>query len=84
MFLLALFGMALAVNQNLNGDYFVSSGARQKVAYNTDYASKGMEYFDVYSKEIATHYGLRTSISWLILRSYIIYVWRVHLRKSLQ
>ena len=56
--LLAVIGIAAAVNQNMNGDYLVASGVRQNVSYNTDYASKGMEYFDVYSQEVATHYGL--------------------------
>lgn len=43
--------------ENLNGRYFVASGGNQGVNFNDDYASKGHEYFDVYSPEIATHYG---------------------------
>eukprot|EP00440_Ansanella_granifera_P035912 gb/GFBE01038957.1/.p1 GENE.gb/GFBE01038957.1/~~gb/GFBE01038957.1/.p1 ORF type:complete len:785 (+),score=142.22 gb/GFBE01038957.1/:1-2355(+) len=43
--------------ENMNGLYTVASGTRQNVSFNTDYASKGHEYFDVYSDEIATHYG---------------------------
>ena len=42
---------------NMNGRYLVASGGNQGVAFNDDYASKGHEYFDVYSPEIATHYG---------------------------
>ena len=41
----------------MNGRYLVASGGRQGVPFNDDYASKGHEYFDVYSPEIATHYG---------------------------
>lgn len=47
----------LAGTKNMNGRYFVASGGRQAVSFNDDYASKGHEYFDVYSPEIATHYG---------------------------
>ena len=43
--------------QNMNGLYYVASGGIQDTKFNTDYASKGHEYFDVYSPEIATHYG---------------------------
>ena len=42
---------------NMNGRYKVASGEKQGVAFNDDYASKGHEYFDVYSPELATHYG---------------------------
>ena len=41
----------------MNGKYRIASGQRQDVAFNDDYASKGMEYVDLYSPEIATHYG---------------------------
>ncbi|KAK3083427.1 hypothetical protein FSP39_022315 [Pinctada imbricata] len=41
----------------MNGRYMVASGGNQGVPYNDDYASKGHEYFDVYSPELATHYG---------------------------
>ena len=41
----------------MNGKYEVASGAEQGVPFNDDYTSKGYEYFDVYSPEIATHYG---------------------------
>ena len=41
----------------MNGRYLVASGGHQAVPFNDDYASKGHEYFDVYSPEIATHYG---------------------------
>lgn len=43
--------------QNMNGLYYVASGGNQDTKFNSDYASKGHEYFDVYSPEIATHYG---------------------------
>jgi len=42
---------------NMNGRYSVASGMRQDVPFNDDYASKGHEFFDVWSPEIATHYG---------------------------
>ena len=42
---------------NMNGAYPVASGADQDVPFNTDYASKGHRYFDVWAPEIATHYG---------------------------
>ncbi|XP_045181704.2 uncharacterized protein LOC123540595 [Mercenaria mercenaria] len=42
---------------NMNGKYLVASGGNQGVPFNDDYTSKGHEYFDVYSPEIATHYG---------------------------
>ncbi|KAL4225559.1 hypothetical protein ACF0H5_016247 [Mactra antiquata] len=42
---------------NMNGRYVVASGGNQGVPFNDDYGSKGHEYFDVYSPEIATHYG---------------------------
>ena len=41
----------------MNGKYIVASGGNQHVNFNDDYQSKGHEYFDVYSPEIATHYG---------------------------
>lgn len=41
----------------MNGRYLVASGGNQAVPFNDDYSSKGHEYFDVYSPEIATHYG---------------------------
>ena len=46
-----------ALAENMNGKYAIASGSRQNVAFNDDYASKGHEYFDVYTKEIATHYS---------------------------
>ena len=39
------------------GKYAASSGGDIDTPYNTDYASKGYEYFDVWAPEIATHYG---------------------------
>ena len=42
---------------NMNGAYPVASGADQDVPFNTDYASKGHKYFDVWAPEIATLYG---------------------------
>ena len=42
---------------NMNGAYRVASGAKQNVPFNTDYASKGSEYFDVWAPEIATLYA---------------------------
>ncbi|KAH3737860.1 uncharacterized protein LOC127850309 [Dreissena polymorpha] len=43
--------------ENMNGRYLVASGSNQGVPFNDDYASKGHEYFDVWSPELATHYG---------------------------
>eukprot|EP01062_Namystynia_karyoxenos_P072098 TRINITY_DN67_c0_g2_i2.p1 TRINITY_DN67_c0_g2~~TRINITY_DN67_c0_g2_i2.p1 ORF type:complete len:775 (+),score=214.49 TRINITY_DN67_c0_g2_i2:95-2419(+) len=54
---LAVCAAASAAPTNMNGLYEVASGEHQDVGFNTDYASKGHEYFDVYSPEIATHYG---------------------------
>jgi len=42
----------------MNGAYTVSSGGgTTNVPFNSDYASKGHEYFDVWSPEIATQYA---------------------------
>jgi len=54
---LFLAAAGIAAGANLNGDYSVSSGGRHDVAFNSDYASRGHEFFDVWSPEIATHYG---------------------------
>ena len=55
---LSLLGVALggSANTNMNGEYLVAS-KDAIVPFNTDYASKGHEYFDVWAPEIATHYG---------------------------
>ena len=45
------------VSGNMNGRYIVASVGKQGVPFNDDYKSKGHEYFDVYTPEIATHYG---------------------------
>ena len=51
-------GIAVAAaSGNMNGEYVVASGSRQGVDFNDDYASKGMEYFDVWAPEIATQYA---------------------------
>mmetsp|Transcript_36428 Transcript_36428/g.67040 ORF Transcript_36428/g.67040 Transcript_36428/m.67040 type:complete len:907 (-) Transcript_36428:128-2848(-) len=42
---------------NMNGEYVTASGGKFDVPFNSDYASKGHEYFDVWAPEIATHYG---------------------------
>ena len=42
---------------NMNGKYAVSSRGEVNTNWNSDYASKGYEYFDVWAPEIATHYG---------------------------
>merc|ERR1719450_46407 len=42
---------------NMNGKYWVATGADVKVPFNDDYKSKGHEYFDVWAPEIATHYA---------------------------
>ena len=56
--LLALSSMSTLVSSsNMNGKYIVASGNNVGVAFNDDYESKGHEYFDVYSPELATHYG---------------------------
>eukprot|EP01084_Bolivina_argentea_P258905 436665_1 len=49
--------VTVSENQNMNGEYLVASGATQNVNFNTDYASKANEYFDIWAPEIATHYG---------------------------
>ena len=45
--------------KNMNGEYLTSQSTNLfgKQTFNTDFASKGHEYFDVWSPEIATHYG---------------------------
>ena len=48
---------AATSGSNLNGKYSVASVDKQDVPFPDDYASKGMEYFDVWSPEIATTYG---------------------------
>ena len=48
---------AATSRSNLNGKYSVASVDKQDVPFPDDYASKGMEYFDVWSPEIATTYG---------------------------
>eukprot|EP00750_Incisomonas_marina_P031514 INCI8217.1.p1 GENE.INCI8217.1~~INCI8217.1.p1 ORF type:complete len:885 (+),score=119.99 INCI8217.1:128-2782(+) len=50
-------GVASATAANMNGKYIVNTGTKQGVNYNDDYASKGMEYFDVWAPEIATQYA---------------------------
>jgi hypothetical protein len=40
--------LAGALAANMNGNYTVSSGSRYPAPFNTDYASKGYEYFDVW------------------------------------
>ena len=48
----------LAAAKNLNGnDYVVTVTDKQTSEYNSDYASKGHEFFDVYSPPITTQYG---------------------------
>ncbi len=42
-----------AASGNMNGRYSVTSVDKFDVPFNDDYASKGHEYFDVYSPEIA-------------------------------
>ena len=50
-----LAGVACAcLAANMNGRYSVSSVDKQDVPFNDDYASKGYEFFDVWSPEIAT------------------------------
>jgi hypothetical protein len=43
--------------ENMNGLYQVASGERQNVKFNSDFGSRGFEYFDVYSKPISTRYA---------------------------
>ena len=53
--LLGLWAAWATPSGNMNGEYVVSSGAGISAPrFNTDYASKGHEYFDVWSPEIAT------------------------------
>ena len=58
--ILQLAGVAHA--SNMNGKYVVASGGKFDVPFNTDYASKGHEYFDVWAPEIASHYGNSISV----------------------
>ena len=51
------FAAIFALAANMNDRYSVSSGGRHDVPFNDDYASRGLEYFDVWSPEIATHYA---------------------------
>lgn len=53
----AALGLAAVHAANMNGNYSIASGTRQDVPYNTDFATKGMEYFDIWGPEIATLYG---------------------------
>mmetsp|Transcript_39533 Transcript_39533/g.93014 ORF Transcript_39533/g.93014 Transcript_39533/m.93014 type:complete len:936 (+) Transcript_39533:53-2860(+) len=46
-----------AVAANMNGRYSVSSGSRQHVPFNDDFASRGNEYFDVWTPELSTRYS---------------------------
>jgi len=48
---------AVAMGENMNGRYSIANGGRQGIPFNDDYASKGHEFFDMYTPEIATHYG---------------------------
>jgi hypothetical protein len=48
---------ATASAANMNGDYVVATTSKQAVEYNSDYASKGQEYFDVWAPEIASQYA---------------------------
>ena len=43
--------------QNLNGDYAVTAGDTITSDFNSDYSSKGHEFFDVISTLISTSYG---------------------------
>lgn len=53
--LVAAAAAAAAPSGNMNGDYIVNSGAGKSAPhFNSDYASKGHEYFDVWSPELAT------------------------------
>jgi len=54
---LAICLLASVQGANMNGKYSVASGGRQDVSFNDDYASKGHEYFDVYTPELTTQYG---------------------------
>ena len=54
-FMAGLVAAAAAPSGNMNGYYIVSSGAGKSAPrFNADYASKGHEYFDVWSPELAT------------------------------
>ena len=53
-----LFGcIARAAAPNLNGKYQVATTGDLDVPFNTDYESRGHEFFDVWAPEIATQYG---------------------------
>jgi hypothetical protein len=41
----------------MNGPYDVVNDEHSKTPFNSDYASKGHSYFDVYTPELAHHYG---------------------------
>ena len=51
------FSRAGAASGNMNGKYSVASGARQDTSFNDDFASKGHEFFDIWTPEIATTYA---------------------------
>lgn len=57
IFIGLLFWSTSAWAANMNGEYVTASGDKFDVPFNSDYASKGHEYFDVWAPEIATHYG---------------------------
>ena len=46
-----------AASKTMNGEYAVTSVGDVDTNWNSDYASKGYEYFDVWAPEIATRYG---------------------------
>ena len=53
----AVYGAVAAATHNMNGKYSVTTVDKVDAPFNDDYASKGHEYFDVWSPEIATTYG---------------------------
>jgi hypothetical protein len=55
--LLLSFFLVAAVATNMNGGYQVASVDNLNATWNSDFASKGHEYFDLWAPEIATHYG---------------------------
>jgi hypothetical protein len=64
---------AAAAAKNMNGEYMVTSGGDVGAKYNSDYGSKGYEYFDVWGTIIFRHTGVSTyvlySVTYVILQA---------------
>jgi len=55
---LLLASVVESLSSNMNGEYKIwQDPAAKGATFNSDYASKGHEYFDLYSPIISTRYG---------------------------